>query len=101
MRTAPVAAALALALGLLTGCTKGLDARVAKLEAENAQLKQQVESLSAGFRALTLSIADSPPGPRRAEGPPPELGLGPRRPFGPPGPPDGGPRGGPPRGRRP
>ena len=101
MRTATLAAALALALGLLAGCTKGLDARVAKLEAENAQLKQEVESLSAGFRALTLSIAESSTGPRRTDSPPPQLGPGLRPLSGPPGPPDGGPRGGPPRGRRP
>ena len=43
------------ALGLLAGCTKGkgsVDERVGKLEAENAELKQKVASLSTEFRTI-------------------------------------------------
>ncbi len=99
---AAIAPAL-LALGLLTGCARGLDARVSKLEADNAELKQQVASLNAGVRRLLERSVRGPefaPGPGwgpRAEpwaGPPPERRPGP--PGGPPAPPGREHRGGPP-----
>ncbi len=103
MRRIAAALSVALAAGLLAGCARGLDARVAKLEAQNAQLAEKVDALSADVRALTQRVVASPPLARRPEGPPPGFGPGPgpRHPDGPPGPPDWAPFGGPPRGRRP
>jgi len=95
-----------LALGLLTGCARGLEARVAKLESDNAELKQKVASLSAGGQLLERRVRghEFPPGfgdgPRADHwgGPPPARRPGP--PGGPPNPPGRRDRGGPPPGRR-
>jgi len=94
-----------LALGLLTGCARGLDARVAKLESDNAELKQKVASLSAGVQVLERRVRGpefplGPAGGPRADrwgGPPPARRPGP--PDGPPGMPGRGDHGCPPPGR--